>query len=84
MKHRVFTFLRVAILIATAWADIYICVWRLFLKPLFVIYNACIYGQVTVTMMILLFVKIFLALFLAAIFTWSGYTGQKVIEFCEE
>lgn len=84
MKHKVFTFLRVAILIATAWADIYICAWRLFLKPLFAIYNACIYGHVTVLMMILLFVKIFLAMIFAGVFTWSGYIGEKAIEFCEE
>lgn len=79
MKHKVFTFLRVAILIATAWADIYICAWRLFLKPLFAIYNACIYGHVTVLMVILLFVKIFLAMIFAGVFTWSGYVVQEII-----
>lgn len=84
MKHKLCTILRVIILALTAFADIYICVWRLFLKPLIAMYNACIYGYVTVPMIIFLFVKIFLAMIFAGVFTWSGYIGEKAIEFFEE
>lgn len=79
MRHKIITILRIIILAFTAADIVYICGWKMFIKPFFDLYAAYMMNAVTGGMIAWLVVKVILAIPLAIVLAWSGYTVQEVL-----
>lgn len=80
MRNKIITILRIIILAFVAFDIVYICGWKMFIKPFFDLYAAYMINAVTGGMIVWLVVKVVLAIPLAIIFAWSGYVIQGILE----